>query len=61
MIGPELNFAFRLEKVAARLNLPWIFSDAAAARLETHLPLISCGTHKVPDFTPDRVCFTFTA
>jgi adenylate cyclase len=61
MIGPELNFAFRLEKVAARLNLPWIFSAAAATRLRKHLPLTSCGEQKVPDFAPERTCFTLAA
>jgi adenylate cyclase len=58
MIGTELNFAFRLEKVAARLELPWIFSDTAASLLNGHLSLASCGTQKIPDFTPDRTCFT---
>ena len=58
MIGQELNFAFRLEKVASRLKLPWIFSDIAANRLEGHLPLKSCGAQKIPDFAQDRVCFT---
>ena len=61
MIGPELNFAFRLEKVASRLKLPWIFSDTAASRLEGHLPLASCGTQKIPDFAQDRICFTLAA
>ena len=61
MIGPELNFAFRLEKVAARLDLPWIFSDVAASRLQEHLPLANCGVQKVPDFQPERICFTLTA
>jgi adenylate cyclase len=61
MIGPELNFAFRLEKVASRLNLPWIFSDVAAQRLQEHLPLVSCGPQKVPDFAQDRACFTLAA
>ncbi len=61
MIGPELNFAFRLEKVAARLNLPWILSDAAAARLQEQLPLVNCGAQKVPDFAPERSCFTLPA
>jgi adenylate cyclase len=60
MIGPELNFAFRLEKVASRLKLPWIFSDAAASRLQGHLPLTSCGAQNVPDFAQDRTCFTLT-
>jgi hypothetical protein len=60
MIGLELNFAFRLEKVASRLKLLWIFSDVAANRLEGQLPLISCGAQKVPDFEEDRICFTLT-
>jgi len=58
MIGQELNFAFRLEKVAARLNISWIFSDAAASRLQEHLPLKSCGMQQVPDFAQQRICFT---
>jgi adenylate cyclase len=58
MIGPELNFAFRLEKVASRLKLFWIFSDTAASRLQGHLPLTSCGPQKVPDFESNRPCFT---
>jgi adenylate cyclase len=58
MIGPELNFAFRLEKVASRLNLSWIFSDVAATRLQGHLPLTCCGMQKVPDFAQERTCFT---
>lgn len=58
MIGPELNFAFRLEKVASRLNLLWIFSEPAASRLQEFLPLASCGLQKVPDFAQDRICFT---
>jgi adenylate cyclase len=61
MIGPELNFTFRLEKVASRLKLPWIFSDTAASRLEEHLPLASCGAQKIPDFAQDRICFTLAA
>jgi hypothetical protein len=61
MIGPELNFAFRLEKVAARLDLPWIFFDTAAARLQEHLSLVNCGAQKVPDFAPERACFTLKA
>jgi adenylate cyclase len=61
MIGPELNFAFRLEKVASRLKLLWIFSDTAASRLQEHLPLTSCGAHNVPDFAQERTCFTLAA
>jgi adenylate cyclase len=58
MMGQELNFAFRLEKVASRLNLSWIFSDVAESQLKGSLPLASCGPQKIPDFEPERVCFT---
>jgi class 3 adenylate cyclase len=58
MIGSDLNFAFRLEKVAAGLKIPWIISDTAAGRLEGQLTLTSCGPQKVPDFDQPRVCFT---
>jgi adenylate cyclase len=58
MIGPELNFAFRLEKVASRMKLRSIFSEPAAGLLATHLPLVSCGPQRIPDFEPDRICFT---
>jgi len=36
--GPEVNFAFRIEKVAGGLGLPVMFTEAANARLglETH-------------------------
>jgi len=32
--GPEVNFAFRIEKVAGGLGLPVMFTEAANARLE---------------------------
>ena len=58
MMGQELNFAFRLEKLAARLNLSWIFSDVAESQLGDSLPLVSCGPQRIPDFEAERVCFT---
>ncbi len=61
MIGTELNFAFRLEKVASRLKLSWIFSDVAADRLGKLLPLQCCGAQTVPDFLQERICFTLDA
>jgi adenylate cyclase len=58
MIGVELNFTFRLEKVAGRLGLFSIFSDTAAKNLKGRLSLESCGPQKIPDFDKERVCFT---
>jgi class 3 adenylate cyclase len=61
MISKDLNFTFRLEKVGSRLKLLWIFSDEAASRLQAHLPLAPCGLQKIPDFEPERACFTLEA
>jgi adenylate cyclase len=58
MIGVDLNFAFRLEKVASRLELFSIFSDSAEKNLRGKLALESCGPQKIPDFDKERVCFT---
>jgi len=58
ILGPEVNYAFRLEKVASRMKLPSIFSDAAENRLQGRLALTSCGLQKIPDFEPERPCFT---
>jgi class 3 adenylate cyclase len=58
LIGPELNFAFRLEKIASRLKLLWLFSESAARPLQGHLPLVGCGPQTIPDFESDRPCFT---
>ena len=61
MIGQELNFAFRLDKVASKMALSWIISDVAAKLLGSHLPVVSCGLQKVPDFAEKRLCFTLAA
>jgi adenylate cyclase len=58
MIGSDLNYAFRLEKLASRLELSWIISDLAATQLQGNLPLISCGAHPLPDFEGAQPCFT---
>ena len=58
IIGSDLNFTFRLEKVASRLGLLWLFSETAARDLAGRLSLISCGAQHVPDFAPERQCFT---
>jgi adenylate cyclase len=60
MIGQELNFAFRLEKVASRMELPWLLSEIAAGLLQKHLPVVSCGMQKVPDFE-EQHCFTLAS
>jgi len=58
MLGMELNYAFRLERLASQLKLLWIFSGAAERKLYAHLPLVSCGLQRIPDFEPDHPCFT---
>lgn len=61
MFGSDVNFAFRLEKLASQLKLTWIVSNAAASQIQGHLPMTSCGTHSVPDFGNDLPCFTLAA
>jgi class 3 adenylate cyclase len=51
MMGPELNFAFRMEKVAGSLAVPFCFSASAAAVLSQHLPLEPvAGEHELKGF-----------
>jgi adenylate cyclase len=37
LMGPEVNFLFRMEKVAGAVRAPIMFSDAARAEIEPHL------------------------
>ena len=37
ILGPELNFAFHMEKVASKLGVPFCLSSPAAFILKSHL------------------------
>jgi adenylate cyclase len=48
--GPEVNFVFRMEKLAGQLGVPALFSAPAAAALATVLALTPRGEHPLPGF-----------
>lgn len=58
LLGPEVHFAFRLEKVAATLGRTSIVSNAAARLLGSQLRLEPIGVHPVPGFDGEHRCHT---
>ena len=48
--GPEVNFVFRMEKLAGQLGVPALFSAPAAAALATVLALTPRGEYPLPGF-----------
>jgi class 3 adenylate cyclase len=50
LMGPEVNFAFRIEKVAANLGRSFLVSEPAATGLRPHMPLQEEGSHPVASF-----------
>jgi adenylate cyclase len=48
--GSEVNFLFRMEKLASGLNLPFLASAPAADQLNSLLSLHLVGSHQVPSF-----------
>jgi len=50
LMGPEVNFTFRIEKVASRLGAPRLLSAAAQAEIKSLLPTRELGRHPVPSF-----------
>lgn len=61
MIGPELNFTFRLEKLASRLGVTFALSEAAHALLAGVLPTtLVAGEHELKGFPGQHRCFEVT-
>ena len=48
--GRAVNFIFRMEKVAAQLDVPRLLSEPAADLLAARLALEEAGRHPVPGF-----------
>ncbi|MBI3880404.1 MAG: adenylate/guanylate cyclase domain-containing protein [Verrucomicrobia bacterium] len=48
--GREVNFIFRMEKLAGSLREPRLVSEMAASLLETQLPANDAGRHALPSF-----------
>ena len=50
LLGAEVNFTFRMEKLAASLEAPFLFSEAARDRLSLDPPAESAGQHALKGF-----------
>jgi adenylate cyclase len=48
--GPEVNFVFRMEKLAGVLRRPNLFSEPAAKALRMNVELAPVGEHPLPSF-----------
>ncbi|MDB6035452.1 MAG: adenylate/guanylate cyclase [Verrucomicrobiales bacterium] len=59
-VGNEVNFIFRMEKVASTLGLPFLVSETASRFLKD-VPLSDEGAHPVPSFTGEFRFYGFTA
>ena len=58
MMGPEVNFIFRLEKLAAKLGLPFCLSAAAHGLLAPLVPTVPVdGEHELKGFPGRHRCF----
>lgn len=54
LLGSEVNFTFRMEKLAASLEAPFLFSQAAYVRMALDPPAESAGTHSLKGFEDRR-------
>jgi adenylate cyclase len=59
LAGPEVNFVFRMEKLAGTLKRSNLMSDAAAARLSGHVRGEPAGGHALAGFEGQFAFFTF--
>ena len=50
LLGVEVNFAFRMEKLASSIGQSFLVSDAAAGDLRAHFQMESVGRHRVTSF-----------
>ena len=57
--GPEVNFVFRMEKLAGSLKYSNLMSEAAAAKLAGRLPTRPAGRHPLSGFEGEFAFLTF--
>jgi class 3 adenylate cyclase len=57
LMGPQVNFAFRVEKLAAQLSAPCLISHAAHVAFDSVLPTVEVGRHVVPGFKGEYLFF----
>jgi adenylate cyclase len=58
LYGPEVNFIFRMERLASVLGKRSLLSEPANALVQSHLPTTSEGRHDLPSFGQDILFFS---
>ncbi len=59
LMGAEVNFAFRMEKLAGMLKAPRLASEAAEDRLRDHLATKATSRHGLSGFEGDYLFYEF--
>lgn len=59
LMGHEVNFIFRMEKLAGTLGEARLLSEPARARLRDYLESHACGRHGLPSFDGEFWFYTF--
>jgi adenylate cyclase len=58
LLGPQVNFLFRIEKLAGKVGVSCLISEAAHEAFHTVLPMSPQGRHPVTGFPNDHLFFT---
>ena len=58
LIGPEVNFAFRMEKVCGGLNQFCLFSQPAAQLLQEYVEIFDAGAHALKGFQGEHAFYS---
>jgi class 3 adenylate cyclase len=59
LMGPEVNFVFRMEKLAGSLGLPVLTSSPVKAQFASLIECKPAGAHEVKGFEGQREFFTW--
>jgi len=59
LLGNEVNFVFRMEKLAASLGAPRLMSAPASERMKSHCPTVEEGRKSLPGFEGEFLFFRF--
>lgn len=59
LLGKEVNFVFRMEKLAASMGTLRLLSEAAQARLQSHTTFVAEGRHVLSGFEGDFAFYSF--
>lgn len=57
LVGVEVNFVFRMEKLAARMGRDWLLSGPAAHILRHQIEVASTGSHELQGFSAPHEFF----